>query len=48
MCSTNKKPPQFIEGNVFKTIIPVYNDADDKNEGINKGINNLIYLHPKQ
>jgi len=34
--STNNAPPQFIEGDVFKTIIPI----DD--EGINEGINNLF------
>ena len=48
--STNKLPPQFIEGDVFKTIIPIDNEIDGKstetnegtNEGINEGINKLF------
>ena len=40
--STNKLPPQFIEGAVFKTIIPIDNEMDDKIAGINEGINRLF------
>jgi ATP-dependent DNA helicase RecG len=37
--STSKTPPQFIEGDVFKTIIPLNGVKSGINEGINEGIN---------
>ena len=37
--STNNKPPQFIEGDIFKTVIPIDHDIDNKGEGVNEGVN---------
>ena len=51
--SNNSTPPQFIEGDIFKTIIPIDNDVDEKDEGINEGINEgisklLQYIHKNE
>ena len=37
--SESNTPPQFIEGDVFKTILPVGAERVDKNGGLNGGLN---------